>query len=117
MKKFLLCLVGSVAVLSLHISAIAKEPPQGGTYKFTDKNGKEYIGKTNDFERREKEHIRSGKLPKENVGTFKPSPSSVSPEGRAIIERTRIKSADIATNGNLGNKQNAPYSRAASKKK
>lgn len=117
MKKVLLSLVSCLVVFSFHVDGHAKNK-QGGTYSFKDKNNKEYIGKTNDLDRRYKEHTnpKSGKLPQENKETFKTAPSNASKAWIRRTEETRIKIADIVTNGNLGNKQHAPMSRAASKK-
>lgn len=82
-----------------------------GTYSFKSSSGKPYIGKSIDIQRRLKAHERSGKLKSIDKSTVKVEKYGLSDKGIRVIEKTKIRSADVYTNGGLQNKQNAPFSR------
>lgn len=86
-----------------------------GIYKFTSSNGKQYIGKSIDVARRLKEHIRSGKLKKSNIGRVTVEKYDVSNRDLSTIEKAKIRTADIINRHGLANKQNAPFSRGKEK--
>jgi hypothetical protein len=73
-----------------------KEP---GIYEFQGKSGKIYVGQSCDLLRRTNEHIRSGKLSPQNVGTlrWRPLPGS-NKTGREIEEQLRIIAYDGTRN-------------------
>jgi hypothetical protein len=68
-------------------------PHEAGIYEFKGKSGKIYIGRSADLLRRMNEHIRSGKLPPENIKTlrWKRLPGSTR-TGLEIAEQFRIRS-------------------------
>lgn len=115
--KFICAMLFVIANVGFASQAHAKpsSPKSAGTYTFKSSSGKPYIGKSNDMDRRLKEHERSGKLKAADRDSIKKEPSQLSNKGVSTVERTRIRAADIYTNGGLENKQNAPLSRARKK--
>jgi predicted GIY-YIG superfamily endonuclease len=86
---------------------------QSGLYQFKASNGKKYIGKSVDMNRRLKEHIRSGKLHPKDVKTIKTV--NINKKNLMETERKEISISDKTSKGNLANKHNAPWSREKSK--
>jgi hypothetical protein len=86
---------------------------QSGLYKFKASNGKSYIGKSIDINRRLKEHISSGKLHPKDLKTIKTA--KVAKQDITKVERKEILNADKISKGNLANKQLAPRSVTRSK--
>jgi GIY-YIG catalytic domain len=111
--KFVASIALCFALLLNGTALHAKPPPakQSGTYSFKSSNGKPYIGKSNDVDRRLKEHQRSGKLNPKDKGTIQTEPNGLGKRGNGVVERTKIRAADAASKGGLANKQNAPFSR------
>lgn len=90
-------------------------PKSSGTYEFTSANGKSYIGKSNNIQRRIGEHIKTGKLNMIDKKTLQHQLYPISDKPLRGIEKTKIRTFDILTKGSLANKQLAPYSRNAQK--
>jgi GIY-YIG catalytic domain len=107
------CILLCIALLGYGSTLHAKSSPakNSGTYSFKSSNGKPYIGKSKDMDRRLKEHERSGKLNPKDRGTVAKEPNQLGKRGNGVVERTKIRAADAATKGGLANKQNAPFSR------
>ncbi|HET6881835.1 MAG TPA: polymorphic toxin-type HINT domain-containing protein [Pirellulales bacterium] len=99
--------VGPLAVL-VH-NACAGLPTQygiEGIYEFTAKNGKTYVGQSNDILRRLLEHIASKKLKKSDIVTIKYRPVSGGKLAREIAEQFRIQALGGIRGGFLDNKRN-----------
>ena len=94
----------------------SKKSPVKGIYTFKASNGKKYIGKSVDVARRIKQHIKSGKLNKSDLGTLKVTKyKNIPQKALSLFEKTRIRTNDIISKEGLANKQNAPFSRAKEK--
>lgn len=106
--------------LSMEDKKFLKNFKSSGTYQFKDKDGKLYIGRSNNVTRRLKEHIRSGKLPVRKIRSIEMTgqfPSKKAKEGVIkLAEKTKIKTASILNNGEIGNKQHNYFGRSNTSK-
>jgi hypothetical protein len=106
---------GKSSRASSYNKSYSKRAPVKGIYKFTASNGKQYIGKSVDVARRIKQHMNSGKLNKSDMGSLSTQSYNVSNKGLSVIEKAKIRTADIISKKGLANKQNAPFSRTKEK--
>lgn len=111
-KLSILALASAVITFLLPTSSLAKASQKiSGIYKFKASNGKPYTGKSIDIEGRIKSHIRNKKLLEKDIHTIEIQPYQAKKSTLLSIEKTKIRTEDILSNGGLANKQHAPLSR------
>jgi hypothetical protein len=106
--------ISSLLIFLLFFSSVEITHARGiskGIYSFIAANKKLYIGKSIDIERRIKQHIKTGKLNKSDKYGVETQSYNLDKEGLSSVEKTKIRTFDILTNGGLANKQLAPLSR------
>jgi len=79
------------------LSQLGDDANSVGVYRFTDKTGKTYVGSTTDqdFSARLSQHMASGKLPPENVGTVQ----TYNMDGMSEQQIYDVEASEIVRNG------------------
>gem|GEM_PF-2174972 len=91
---------GAVTLMTAGASSgqAAKSMAQEGIYEFTGSTGKTYVGQSANIPRRITQHLKTGKLPAQNIKTVKTTQVTGGKLAREIAEQTRIDKLGGVTN-------------------